>query len=154
MKLSEIAEYIIEKYPDSCIASNNEIIKGNREDWCEESLINPLMDFFSFEWMDMCGCGVPEDTHEIIRKILIIRKDRFEKDIKYEKIQERYKDELHLNTKDSLQYGALQFILYILDARQIVEHGSSIGGCWLTELGEMYLAVLNAWHDREEKKKR
>lgn len=151
MRLSEIAEFVVEKYPDCCMASNNVVKKGCREDWYEEYLIDELMDFFSYEIMDMCGCGCPEDTHDVIRRILNIRKDRFEKDIKYDEVQERYKEELHLDTQDSLHYGALQFILYMLDSNGILEHGSSIGGCWLTELGKMYLDVLNAWHEREER---
>ena len=41
MKLSEIAEYIVENYPDCCMACNNEVNKGCREEWYEESLIAP-----------------------------------------------------------------------------------------------------------------
>lgn len=41
--------------------------------------------------------------------------------------------------------GLLQFMAYILDDRGFTEHGSSIGGCWLTEKGEMFLTVLDAW---------
>lgn len=133
------------------MAVNNVVSKGCREDWYEEYLIDELMDFFSYEIMGMCGCGCPEGTHDIIRKILNIRVERFEKDIKYDEIQERYKEELHLDTQDSLHYGVLQFIFYMLDSKEIVEHGSSIGGCWLAELGKMYLDVLNTWHDREER---
>ena len=150
MRLSEIAEYIVEKYPDCCMASNNDVNKGCREGWYEESLIDPLMDFFSFELMDMCGCGCPEDTHELIRKILIIRSEWQDKKISYEEVIKRYKDDLDLDDRNANHYGALQFILYMLDAYGIVEHGSSIGGCWLTDLGERYLTVLNAWHDRKE----
>ena len=64
MRLSEIAEFVVEEYPDCCMASNNVVSKGCREDWYEEYLIDELMDFFSFEIMNMCGCGCPEDTHE------------------------------------------------------------------------------------------
>ena len=45
MKLSEIAEYIVDNYPESNIAYNNDVIKGCREEWYEESLIDPLLDF-------------------------------------------------------------------------------------------------------------
>ena len=153
MRLSEIAEYIVEKYPDCCMAVNNVISKGCREEWYEEYLIDPLMDFFSFELLDMCGCGCPENTHEWIRKILTIRSEWQDKKISYEEIKNRYKNDLDLDDSNNNHYGALQFILYILDAYGIVEHGSSIGGCWLTDLGKMYLTVLNAWHEREENNK-
>lgn len=153
MKLSKIAEYIVKKYPGCCLESSRDFIKGYREDWYEESLIDPLMDFFSYELMDMCGCGCPDYTYELIRKILIIRYEWQNKKLSFDEAKERYKSDLDLDYYNENQYGALQFILYVLDARQIVEHGSSIGGCWLTDLGEMYLEVLNAWHDREEKNK-
>lgn len=147
MKLSEIAEFVVEEYPNSCMAINNVVNKGCREDWYEEYLVDELMDFFSYEIIDMCGCGCPDDTNEVIRRILNIRYDWHEHKIEsYEDLQERYKNDLQLDTKNNLHYGSLQFILYMLDTRGILEHGSSIGGCWLTYLGEMYLTVLNAWY--------
>ena len=148
MKLSEIAEFVVEKYHDSCIATNNVVNKGCREDWYEEYLVDELMDFFSYEIVDMCGCGCPDDTNEVIRRVLNIRYDWHEHKIgEYEDLQERYKNDLQLDTKNNLHYGSLQFILYMLDARGILEHGGSIRGCWLTHLGEMYLTVLNAWYE-------
>lgn len=150
MKLSEIAEYIIEKYPNCCMSYNNDVVKGCREKWYEESLVDPLMDFFSYELLHLCGCGTPEDTYELIRKFLTIRFERQSRKISYEEVIRRYKDDLKLDTNNSSHYGILQFVMYILDHNDILDHGSSIGGCWLTNLGEMYLIVLNAWHDREE----
>lgn len=49
MKLSEIAEYIADNYPESNIAYNNDVIKGCREEWYEESCIDPLLDFYMHE---------------------------------------------------------------------------------------------------------
>lgn len=149
MRLSEIAEYIVKNYPKCNMTYNHDVKKGCREDWYEEYLIDPLMDFFSFEIMKMCGCGNPECTYELIRKILTIRSEWINENLSYEEVINRYKNDLGLEKTNDNHYGALQFILYILDARQIVEHGGSIGGCWLTDLGKMYLTVLNAWHDRE-----
>lgn len=150
MRLSEIAEFIVEKYPNCCMAINNVVDKGNREDWYEEYLIDNLMDFFSYEVMDICPSGSPQYTNDMIRKILNIRKDSFEKHMYIDEIHNRYEKELHLNALDLFHYGALQFILYILDSKGIVEYGSSVNMGWLTELGEMYLVVLNAWHEQEE----
>ena len=150
MKLSEIVEYIIEKYPNCCMSHNNDVVKGCREKWYEESLVDPLMDFFSYELLHLCGCGTPEDTYEIIRKILTIRFEWQSRKTSYEEVIRRYKDDLKLDSNNSSHYGILQFVMYILDHNGILEHGSSIGGCWLTNLGEMYLTVLNAWYDREE----
>ena len=150
MKLSEIAEHIIEKYPNCCMSNNNNVVKGCREKWYEESLVDPLMDFFSYELLHLCGCGTPEDTYEIIRKILTIRFEWQSRKTSYEEVIMRYKDDLKLDSNNSSHYGILQFVMYILDHNGILEHGGSINGCWLTNLGEMYLTVLNAWYDREE----
>lgn len=153
MKLSEIAEYVVEKYPDCCMSANNNIKRGCREEWYEEYLIDLLMDFFAYEIVGMCGCGCPEDTQEVIRRILNILNDRDNEKIKYEAVRERYKTDLELNTSNNLDYGLLQFVLYILDDKEILEHGGSIGGCWVANLGKMYLTVLNAWHDQQVKEK-
>ena len=150
MRLSEVAEYISTKYPDCCMVINHDIRVGCREEWYEEYLINHLMYFFSFELMNMCGCGCPDCTNELIRKILTIRFEWQEDKLEYEEVIKRYMSDLSLDQDNDNHYGVLQFILYMLDACGIVEHGSSIGGCWLTELGKMYLTVLNAWNDRED----
>lgn len=149
MRLSEIAEFIVEKYPNCCMARNNLVDKGCREDWYEEYLIDGLMDFFSYEIIGMCGCGRPEDTNEVIRKVLNIRYDWSKDKLKYEEVEQRYSHDLEIDMENYIHYGLLQFVLYMLDSNKILEHGSSVGGSWLTELGEMYLTVLNAWKDRE-----
>ena len=65
MKLSEIAEYIADNYPESNIAYNNDVIKGCREEWYEESCIDPLLDFYMHEELGLCGCGNPESTYAV-----------------------------------------------------------------------------------------
>lgn len=149
MRLSEIAEYVVKNNPDCCMAVNKAVIHGHRDDWYEESLIDELMNYFSYEVIDMCGCGNPESTYESIRRLLNIRNDWRVNKIKYEEVIERYEKELHVNRDDDIQWGLLQFMLYQLDSCGILEHGSSIGGSWLTKEGEMYLTVLNAWHEQE-----
>ena len=150
MKLSEIAEFIVKEYPGSCIAYNNIVNSGCRDEWYEEYLIDPLMDYFSFEVMDMCGCGRPENTNEMIRKILNIRNEWSEDKLKYEDVVKRYGQDLKIDTENEIHYGLLQFVLYMLDSHGILEHGSSVSGSWLTKEGKMYLTVLNAWRKRED----
>ena len=146
MRLSEIAEYIIE-YNQHCIMCyKNNIIQGCREDWYEESLIDPLLDYYMYEELDLCECGNPEFTYETIRKYLHIREDFHTYNIHYEDVLQRYKNDLHIDTNDSVQYGILQFMMYVLDWKGFTEHGGSIGGCWLTDKGRRLLAVLDAWN--------
>lgn len=147
MKLSEIAEYIVDNYSDCCMAYNNEVIKGCREEWYEEILIEPLLDFYMYEKMGLCGCGSPEDTYEVIRRYLHIRKARFRDDLSYDLVKESYNVNLHMDYDDSIQYGMLQFLAYVLDSYGFTTHGGGIGGCWLTEDGERLLTVLDAWYE-------
>lgn len=95
--------------------------------------------------LSLCGCGCPNDTLDVIRKYLHIRKDWKDNKCDYDEVQQRYKTELNIDDQDDIQWGLLQFMAYILDDRGFTEHGSSIGGCWLTEKGEMFLTVLDAW---------
>lgn len=146
MKLSEIVEYVLDNNPDCCV--KNEVIRGCREEWYEKSLIEPLLDFYIHEKMNLCGCGVPENTYEAIRRYLRIRKSCFEENISWENVTECYRTNLHIDYDDPMNYGILQFLAYILDSYGFTEHGSSVGGCWLTKEGERLLTVLDAWYNR------
>lgn len=150
MKLSEIAEYITENYPESNIAYNNYVIKGCREEWYEESLIDPLLDFYMHEELGLCGCGNPEFTYETIRRYLSIRNEFVISKIDYQEVIDRYKNDLLLDYNNDIQYGLLQFMMYILDDKDFTTHGGSIGGCWLTKKGQRLLKVLEAWRTRED----
>ena len=152
MKLSEIAEHIVKYHPDCCMSINNEITIGCREDWYEQYLIKILMDYYMYEYMDLCVCGIPEYTYEAIRNYLRIRKDFHScEDISKFNTAHRYLENLHIDKDDDYQYGMLQFMMYILDSYGFTEHGSGIGGCWLTEDGERLLTVLDAWYEMENK---
>lgn len=150
MKLSEIAEYIADNYPESNIAYNNDVIKGCREEWYEESCIDPLLDFYMHEELGLCGCGNPESTYETIRRYLNIRNEFVISKIDYQEVIDRYKNDLLLDYNNDIQYGLLQFMMYILDDKDFTTHGSSIGGCWLTKKGQRLLTVLEAWRARED----
>lgn len=147
MLMSEISEYIVNKYSDCCMAVNNIVDNGCREDWYEEYLVDELISFFMYEKLNLCGCGAPEYTYETIRRLLTIRKEwQDNNNIKYEDVIKRYLEDLHIDNDDDMQYGMLQFMMYVLDDKGMLEHGSSIGGCWLTNEGKMLLDVLNEWH--------
>ena len=60
MLLSEIAEKIIEKDPEDFLRYAVEV--GNREKSYEDSLINPLIDHYLYNELNLCSCGSP-DTH-------------------------------------------------------------------------------------------
>ena len=92
MRPSEIAEFIVEHNHHCCMYYNNDVIKDCREDWYEESLIEPLMDYYMYEELNLCGCGSPEYTYETIRRYLHIKEDRYTDKIEYKDVLERYKN--------------------------------------------------------------
>lgn len=151
MKLNEIADFVFKYYPNSYFSTNNAAYMGREDEECEDYLIDKLLNFFSYELLHICGCGRPENTYEIIRRILSIRYEYINGSLEFEDIAQRYEEDLQLDHSNNIHYGLMQFVLYMLDYFQFVEHGSGIYGCWLTDLGEMYLTVLNAWHVRNEK---
>lgn len=153
-KLKAIAADIMFKYPSCCLANNvnkfgNRYILESKYD-----LTEALLSFFNYEKLGLCGCGNPEDTWKIIRTVLTIQNDYHdkEKDLDWDDIKKRYEDELKLNTDDDIDNGIYYFILYILNDRGFLEHGSSAGSSWLTNLGKQYLYVLDMWYkdDTEE----
>lgn len=123
MRLSEIAEYVVDNNPDCCV--KNEVIRGCRTESYEESLIEPLLNFYMYEKMDLCGCGIPENTYEAIRRYLHIRKSCFEENLSWEDVTERYRTNLHIDYDDSMNYGdiAVSSIyfrqLWVYRARQL-----------------------------------
>lgn len=149
MLLSEIAEWIISQKPNCCMAINNEVIKGKRDKEYEESLIKPVMDYWMFEDLEICGCGYPECTYEVIRNYLQIIHDYGEPTTNIKSIKDGYLTKLHISFDDDMQLGLLQFMAYILDEHEFIKHGSSIVFPWLTDKGRMLLSTLNIWYDHE-----
>lgn len=76
--------------------------------------------FYYFEKLGWCGCGMPGVALKIIGKYLEGRKE---------------------NRKISDNPLAL-CLAYELDRAEFTEHGSSIYGCWLTENGEKFLEAI------------
>lgn len=151
MTLNEIAKKILSI--DSNNVTDPEYLKELVENYPEEEelLIKPLMDYFMYEKLDLCGCGSPEDSYEAIRRYLHVRKDAYDDTFPYNEVYDRYMSDLHINCFDELQYGILQFLMYILDSCGFTEHGCSVSRCWLTESGEMLMIVLDAWHEYNKK---
>lgn len=141
-----VKDYVIKNYPDSCAAYNFEY------GCCVDGEVVELLQCFAYEILDLCGCGRPEDTWEVIRRVLHARLIAFSDHMSYDDICAVYNDSLGLDFKNNkIDSGIVCFILYILDSKGFTQHGSSIYGCWLTELGKMYLAMLTVWNEELEK---
>lgn len=147
MTLQDVVEYFFENYPDSALSQDEVVKKDYKEEWCKDFIIDRLIPYYMYDCLGLCGCGIPEETFEVIRKYLHIKQDKGNDLIDYYGQIERYKRDLEIQYDSSIQYGMLQFLMYILDDKGFTAHGSSIGSCWLTEDGERLLTVLDAWYE-------
>lgn len=128
-KLNEIKDYIIKKYPNSCLAYN-----AKNHDYYEEELMEECENFFYYEKLNWCGCGCPEDAKRVIRDYLKIVS--YKSDKKREGLKERFGVEYVYDNELLLCFA------YAMDAAGFTEHGSSIGGAWIDTEGEMFLWLL------------
>lgn len=147
MNTYTILSEMIKGYPNSCIAYNH-IDVSNYWGYPEEYWVEELYSLFTHEIMNLCGCGSPELTDDIIRKLLKVRFDYKHNNMAYEERCGREKEIFNIEDEDIL-YGTVQFFLYVLDDKGMLEHGSSIGGSWITDLGEKYLYILDKHYELE-----
>lgn len=125
----EIANYCISKFPDSCLAYNDSNIHFD-----EEALVEELDELFSIEIMGLCGCGAPELCQRDIRNILRVFNGEWD--------DRRKNLQKYFNVQSIYENSLLLFLVYMLNDKDMLEHGTSVGGSWITDLGQMYLTVL------------
>lgn len=145
-KLKEIMEFVIKEYPNGCANSNwrngyyIDIVENKIEieDWDIDNIIEECMNEFIYEDLDLCGCGCPEYTNEIIRLILHAQNQD-----DYHKKEAILNSICGIDTSENRNYyGLIQFVLYVLDSKGFLEHGGSAGGAWLTNKGKLFLELL------------
>lgn len=141
INLRKIADYIKENYPNSCIAYNDR--EGNMDSF---QLIQEISSFFSCDIIGLCGCGHPEDTIRSIRDYLQIVNDKNNDD--FETTKKKFLEKFGADSV--YDNPLLQFMAYILDDKGLTEHGTSIGGNWITDLGKMCLYSYNLLDIEEE----
>lgn len=129
MVINKIKDYIIKTYPESSLAYNYD------DTYYEEQLIEECEDFFYYEKLNWCGCGDPDTVKTIVRNFLqsVEMKMSDNADIGFQK---------YFNVHSVYDNDLLLCLAYTMDAADFTEHGSSIGGAWLTEEGKMFLWLL------------
>lgn len=127
--LKEIADYIIGAYPESCLARNQPL----------EASVTDCIDFFHYEKLGWCGCGMPELAQNAARKYLDAVRARHEEGVEVGSAM--------LKKAFGCQYadadGLLLCLAYTLDEAELTEHGGGVGSAWLTDEGAMFLSLLN-----------
>lgn len=137
MDINYIKDYIIKNYPDSCLAHNCANISYVDPEECE--------DFFYYEKLNWCGCGLPDVAKMTVRDFLWALHGDVDH---WEKREERFLEKF--GVKDVYENNLLLCLAYALDAAELTEHGGSIGGAWLTEEGRMFLWLLEQNEDLKE----
>jgi hypothetical protein len=160
VRIIDIANYIIENNPDCCMAYNYKGYTFTESD--EDMLTEECVKFFLYEQLDICGCGSPWDTAKVIRDFLTIlnkyeiinRENKDSKNFDHRKLYDEKWLEInslcgiHITENDNY-YGLIQFLMYVLDTKGFLEHGSGIGGAWMTDEGRMLLYVLSKYNLEE-----
>ncbi len=98
---------------------------------------NSLYEFIYYEAIGGCGCG---DSDKFIGYVKDIYKSLFEKNKMYDTPD--YPEFIKKTSELIYKTEINQLIVMIFDKYDIVDHGSSIGGCWLTEFG---VSLHYAW---------
>ena len=106
-----------------------------------ETEYEALIKYFYYDRLRWCGCGVPEDAKKAVRDFLDAYKDF---DNRERKLNE------YFGVQSVYDSPLLLCLAYTLDAAEFTEHGTSIGGAWLTEDGEDYLYCLEIEDQMEE----
>ena len=98
-------------------------------------------------FLGLCGCGCPEEALDTALGVLSAvearteawrAKDKATDEMAYEQLK-------RLVPFDGEYAGLGYAFMYLLDSKGLLEHGSSIGGSWLTDDGKEFLARLREW---------
>lgn len=80
--------------------------------------------------LGLCGCGNPESAYDLVRDLLGLMP-------LYEDTRWKVAESLTGNVP-----GAHHIILGAMERAELIEHGSSLHGAWLTPKGEWCLAAM------------
>lgn len=135
------------------------------ERWEYEEKRREFINDFYYEVLKFCGCGNPEDILFVIKNVLNATDRKWQKieSDDYNLKHSQYYNESIIDMEDSLNLrhdddssecfsvntGVKDIILNLLDKAEVLDHGGSIGGVWITPYGEKLLNYLNELSDEE-----
>lgn len=139
-----IVNYLTKCFPDSCFAYNY----ANCKSAFYEDINRELYKYFRYEVLNWCGCGSPEEADKQVVKYLnlidIPWRDKYDnalenlkdfdrKHAEYKKLCKEY-----FGVESIYDNPLLLCLAYSVDAARFSDHGSSIGGAWITDRGRIY----------------
>ena len=93
-----------------------------------------IIKFYYYGILDWCGCGDPRTAIRTVKELLYALSD-------FTKREQRLMESFEI--KSVYDDPLVLCLAYTLDSARLTEHGSSIGGAWLTEDGEYFLWAIN-----------
>lgn len=136
IRLNEIRKYIRTYHEADYIGSELQYVEDYVADEDKEEILEALDDFFWSDYLEFCGCGNPEYVKVEIKKYLIYLSIA-NKDFAIEYLKKNF------GVCRVYENPTLLFMAYTLNSHDIANHGGSVNNSWLTELGKMWLEVLN-----------
>ena len=91
------------------------------------------VDFLSSK-LDFCGCGMPEQAIKYVARVLRLIYDHTERDSGTEGVVAWSKESYDRMCSFAKTDGERYFVWYVLDSKELIEHGGSVPG-WLTGKG-------------------
>lgn len=150
-RLKEIMDFIFKEYPDGCLVSNYKDKDQTPEDFEIPDYVEQCLNEFLYEDLGTCGCGTPDDTIKVLQIVLTSHSVDHNRIDWWEAKSKMLNDICGIDRNKNSNYnGLIQFVQYILDDHKFMEHGSSIGGAWLTEKGKIFLEIINEYFSEEK----
>lgn len=78
-----------------------------------------------------CGCGNPDDAYNLVRDLL--------------SLAPFFDHRAEVRERIGGGPGVEDMVLYALDGAGLIEHGTGIGGSWLTAKGRHYLTLMRRY---------
>lgn len=133
--IGALINYMLEEFPEgnflyNCYRYIKETYNDN-ERWTIDYIIEQAYSTFRYEVLKWCGCGDVEMSNRTLLHVL--------ESIYNEPEGKKYLDymEQYFGITSVYDNPLLLLVAYNLDAVGLTEHGSSIGGAWLTTKGQV-----------------
>ena len=131
-----VINYLKTYFPDSCFSRNYTQYSSLSYDDIYEEVYNT----FRYEVLNWCGCGAPEEADKQVVKYLDLidipwKNESLPFDEKYSNSKKLCRE--YFDCETIYDNPLLLCLAYTMDAAGFSEHGSGIGGAWITGRGKM-----------------
>ena len=122
----------------------------------DQDFYDETKDLLHYNVLKWCGCGNPEEADRAVLNYLNTLE--YEDHYSYQDGGETLTQELHFGKTMDIReiYGGLNAplllcLMYVLDAAELTEHGSSVYGAWLTTKGLIFRICLRKFFEEYDK---